>query len=175
MLVDTPKVGKQNKIFCILLIGPMSAEIGGTTISFQHLVRCLQARSDVRIITVDTQGIRRGGLLAAWRFAKLLFTIARQAPRSDLVRCMQVSRPSRFWVFQFLLSLGFSTGLLFSACSVASVTMACKVCRRGSANRFASDATFTWLKQRRWLMLQSGMEFTGPGGFRRVARCARER
>src|ERR1035437_2090840 len=82
---DSPGVQTGHDIVRVLLIGPMSTEIGGTTISFSHLVKCLRARSDMRIRTLDTQGIRGGGPLAPWRFAKLLFSMVRQAPLSDII------------------------------------------------------------------------------------------
>ena len=80
-----PEVQIRHDILRLLLIGPMSTEIGGTTISFSLLIKCLQGRSDVRIMTLDTQGIRSGGPLAPCRFAKLLFSMVRQAPLCDII------------------------------------------------------------------------------------------
>ena len=69
----------------LLMIGPMSTEIGGTTISFAHLRNSLDQCEDFSTTAVSTEGIRGSGWKAPLRYARLLWRVLRQAAKVDVV------------------------------------------------------------------------------------------
>lgn len=69
----------------ILLVGSLSPAISGTAILVQQLANDLGARDDVRVATVDTGGIRFGGLRAAGRFLGVVRRMFVEAGRADVV------------------------------------------------------------------------------------------
>jgi len=69
----------------LLLAGPLSPPLGGTTVPFERLVKSLSERSDVAVSVVRTTGIRGGGLASLARAAALVRRLSRAIPRVDVV------------------------------------------------------------------------------------------
>lgn len=69
----------------LLMIGPMSTEIGGTTISFAHLRKSLEESGLFSMRSVSTEGIRGAGWKAPFRYLRLLWRIFCAALKSDVV------------------------------------------------------------------------------------------
>ena len=75
----------RSKPIRVLLIGPMAEEIGGTTISFRHLIRELESRQDITFLAISTFGVRGARAFAPLRLARLLLQVACQSPRFDVL------------------------------------------------------------------------------------------
>jgi glycosyltransferase involved in cell wall biosynthesis len=69
----------------VLIIGSLSPAISGTVIPIHLLTDNLNARDDVRVVTVDTGGIRFGGLRGVARFFRVMWRIFVDAGRVDVV------------------------------------------------------------------------------------------
>ena len=69
----------------LLLVGPLADDIGGTTISFRHLLDCLRARGEVEFTTVGTQGIRSGGWRTPGRYLAMLRAVWRQSAGAHVI------------------------------------------------------------------------------------------
>lgn len=69
----------------LLLAGPLSPPLGGTTVPFERLVKTLSERSDMAVCVVGTTGIRGGGVASAARAAMLVCRLSRAIPRADVV------------------------------------------------------------------------------------------
>ncbi len=69
----------------ILLVGPFSSEIGGATVSFQHLVRCLEERKDVNFQVLGTRGIRSAGWRGLLRFVRLTWDMISRTRDFDVL------------------------------------------------------------------------------------------
>jgi glycosyltransferase involved in cell wall biosynthesis len=69
----------------LILAGPLSPPLGGTTVPFEGLVRSLSDRSDVAVSVVRTTGIRGGGIASPARAAALVRRLSRAIPGADVV------------------------------------------------------------------------------------------
>lgn len=74
-----------NRVPHVLLIGPLPPPIGGTRVSFQHLVEFLSGRPELTISVVELRPLRRNPLRSLFSAAALLLRIVRELPRADLV------------------------------------------------------------------------------------------
>lgn len=88
----------------ILLIGPLMDDIGGTTISFKHLVDELENIGDVEITTLSVKGIRGGGWLSIPKFIGLLLSVIFLAPKHDIVS-LQISVTAAPYIGPFVLGI----------------------------------------------------------------------
>lgn len=69
----------------VLALGPLPPPSGGTTVLFQRLTKALDERDDVSVRVLTTGGVRGRGLAGLVRFLRLLRSVAREAPSSDVV------------------------------------------------------------------------------------------
>lgn len=69
----------------IALIGSLPPPIGGTSVSFEHLVAYLDRSGDVHALVVDTSGVRGAGLKILLRLIGLLFHLLKSAFQADVV------------------------------------------------------------------------------------------
>lgn len=69
----------------IALIGSLPPPIGGTSVSFEHLVAYLDGNEAVQTLVVDTSGIRGAGRKAFLSFLALLLRLVKAALEADVV------------------------------------------------------------------------------------------
>lgn len=69
----------------IALIGSLPPPIGGTSVSFKHLVTYLEGNEEVQVLVEDTSGIRGAGLKAFLGLPTLLGRIVKAAYGADVV------------------------------------------------------------------------------------------
>jgi glycosyltransferase involved in cell wall biosynthesis len=69
----------------ILLIGPSSSSIGGTTVLFEHLSKALESIPEVHIEVISSTGIRGSRYIAPVRLLRLMYSILRVARRCDVL------------------------------------------------------------------------------------------
>jgi phenylacetate-CoA ligase len=69
----------------VLMIGPEPPPVGGTTVLFMSLVEALEARDDVAIRVLRTQGVRGSGLGAPPALCGLISRVERTLAWSDVV------------------------------------------------------------------------------------------
>lgn len=78
-------LSSEDKVIKIALIGSRPPPIGGTSVSFEHLVSFLACRKDVAAEVVDTSGVRGVGIKLLWRIPCLLFSLVKAVARADVV------------------------------------------------------------------------------------------
>jgi glycosyltransferase involved in cell wall biosynthesis len=69
----------------ILMIGPDSAKIGGTTVSFRYLKDDLEKSKKVSVVVISSTDIRGKGYRAPQKYVKLLVKIIRYANECDII------------------------------------------------------------------------------------------
>jgi glycosyltransferase involved in cell wall biosynthesis len=69
----------------ILLLGPQSLLISGTRILFRQLRKCLNERSDVEVLVLDTDRVRGAGVKALPRFVKLVIKLFLLTRKCDVI------------------------------------------------------------------------------------------
>jgi glycosyltransferase involved in cell wall biosynthesis len=69
----------------VMVIGTLPPPVGGAGVSLQHLVRALGERGDIRVILVNTSGVRGRPWTAAFRFAAIVWRVLTGAARADVV------------------------------------------------------------------------------------------
>ncbi len=74
----------RKEILNLLVAGPLPPPLGGTTVLFERLVRCLGEREDVSVEVIDTGRVRGRGLAGGARFFRLIVAVVRQARGRDV-------------------------------------------------------------------------------------------
>jgi len=69
----------------IVGVGPLPPPVGGTTVAFKLIQEALAQRSDASTVTVDTNGVRFGGMGGRLRLFPMLLQTYREARRADVI------------------------------------------------------------------------------------------
>lgn len=74
----------------VLVIGTLPPPIGGAGVSLQQLVGALRGRNDIRVIMVNTGGVRRHPIVGPFRFLAIAWRVFWGACRADVVSLQPV-------------------------------------------------------------------------------------
>jgi hypothetical protein len=69
----------------VLVVGTLPPPIGGSSVSLQQLVTALGQRDDVRVMLVNTAGVRGHFVKGVLRFAAIILRVFVAAARADVI------------------------------------------------------------------------------------------
>ena len=97
---------EDDRLLRLLLIGSLPPPLGGTAVSFTHLIHYLETRPDVTLKVINTQGIRSGGIKGKFMFFLKVFQIFISSLQSDVIS-VHIHPDAIFYIGPFIVSFSF--------------------------------------------------------------------